>query len=75
MPVRRRCWLPLLAFAFALDVAAQTDYRPSRENLAARRWFQDAKFGLFIHWGIYSLLGDGEWVMNNRRIRAQDYEK
>ncbi len=75
MLVRRRCWLPLLAFAFALDVAAQTDYRPSRENLAARRWFQDAKFGIFIHWGIYSLLGDGEWVMNNRRIRAQDYEK
>ena len=67
--------LPILALAFSLGVVAQTDYRPSRDNLEARRWFQEAKFGLFIHWGIYSLLGDGEWVMNNRRIRARDYEK
>jgi alpha-L-fucosidase len=51
------------------------DYVPAPENLEARRWFQDAKFGLFVHWGVYSVLGDGEWVMNNRRIPARDYEK
>lgn len=44
-------------------------------NLAARQWFQDAKFGLFIHWGVYSLLQDGEWVMQNRKIPIVDYEK
>ena len=32
-------------------------------------------FGLFVHWGVYSVLGDGEWVMNNRRIRRPGYEK
>jgi len=31
--------------------------------------------GLFIHWGIYSVLGDGEWVMNNRKITVAEYEK
>ena len=69
--------LRLLALA-ALLLAAPAranDYAPAPENLEARRWFQDAKFGLFVHWGVYSVLGDGEWVMNNRRIPARDYEK
>ena len=35
-------------------------YSPTKENLEAREWFQNAKFGLFIHWGVYSVLGDGE---------------
>jgi len=54
---------------------AQTGYQPAPANLEARRWFQDAKFGLFIHWGVYSVLGDGEWVMNQRKIPIRDYEK
>ena len=41
---------------------------------SARAWFADAKIGLFVHWGIYSLLADGEWVMNNRGISAAEYE-
>jgi alpha-L-fucosidase len=53
----------------------QSTYQPSPANLEARRWFQDAKFGLFIHWGVYSVLGDGEWVMNNRKLTVEEYEK
>ncbi len=56
-------------------ILAQENYIPSKENLEARQWFQDAKFGLFIHWGVYSILGDGEWVMNNQNISIDDYEK
>ena len=44
------------------------------ERAAARVWFQDAKLGMFIHWGVYSLLGQGEWVMQNRRIPVTSYE-
>ena len=58
-----------------LPVLAQEGYQPAPANLAARRWFQEARFGLFIHWGVYSVLGDGEWVMNNRHIRVAEYEK
>ncbi len=54
---------------------AQNEYVPSKENLEAREWFEDAKFGLFIHWGVYSVLGDGEWVMNNQNISVDSYEK
>ncbi len=50
-------------------------YQPTPENLEAREWFQKAKFGLFIHWGVYSVLGDGEWVMNNQNISIENYEK
>jgi alpha-L-fucosidase len=41
----------------------------------AMQWWQDAKLGLFIHWGLYSLLGRGEWVMHNEQIPAQEYAR
>ncbi len=61
--------------ALLLAVALPAEYKPAAANLAARQWFQDAKFGLFVHWGVYSVLGDGEWVMNNRKIPLAEYEK
>ena len=39
-----------------------------------RSWVND-RFGMFIHWGIYSLLGRGEWVMFNEKIPVEEYEK
>jgi alpha-L-fucosidase len=42
---------------------------------AAREWFADAKFGLFMHYGLYSLLGRGEWVMLRERIPVAEYVK
>lgn len=63
-------------FLATLPMAAPAQtYKPSESNLKARQWFQDSKFGLFIHWGVYSVLGDGEWVMNNKKITVADYEK
>jgi len=56
-------------------LSAQQNYQPSEENLDNRQWFQEARFGMFIHWGVYSLLGDGEWVMNIQRIDRNTYEK
>jgi alpha-L-fucosidase len=61
--------------ARALRGADTAPYRPAPENLRAREWFQDAKFGLFIHWGVYSVLGNGEWVMNNTKMSVSEYEK
>ncbi len=60
---------------------AQKDYKPSPENLKNREWFQDAKYGLFIHWGVYSIMagagdkGIAEWVMNQKKIPISAYEK
>jgi len=38
-------------------------------------WFVRARYGLFIHYGLYSLLGRGEWVMNREGIPRDEYRK
>ena len=68
-------YILLLLFFVSLFSNAQQNYSPSIENIEARKWFEEAKFGLFIHWGVYSILGDGEWVMNNQNISINEYEK
>ena len=65
----------LLIFLNVSPLFSQESYSPTAENIEARKWFEDAKFGLFIHWGVYSVLGDGEWVMNNQNISVDSYEK
>jgi alpha-L-fucosidase len=65
----------LVSLIFTSSLVFAQWYKPPVENLKAREWFQDAKFGLFIHWGVYSVLEDGEWVMNNRKITVEEYEK
>ncbi len=44
-------------------------------HAAARAWFAEANFGLFIHYGLYSLLGRHEWVMYREAIPLADYEQ
>ena len=46
-----------LFLVLSTSISAQ-NYVPSPENMEARTWFQDARFGLFVHWGVYSILGD-----------------
>ena len=65
----------LILIVFTQNIFSQTNYIPTKENLEARKWFQEARFGLFIHWGVYSVLGDGEWVMNNQNISIDEYKK
>ena len=58
----------------ALTAFSQT-YVPAPENLQARKEFQDNKFGIFLHWGIYSMTARGEWYMNDRNIHRDEYAK
>ena len=49
------------------------------------KWFREAKFGLFIHWGLYAvpagtwkgqqIQGIGEWIMNRAKIPVKEYEQ
>ncbi len=62
--------------SISISVAsAQTNYQPGPENLRARQEFQDAKFGMFIHWGVYSVLGNGEWIFHDRKFTVREYER
>jgi len=38
-------------------------------------WFRQARFGMFVHFGLYALLGRGEWVMYREGIAREEYEK
>jgi len=70
----KKILLAALIIATALSSIAQS-YTPAATNLQARTTFQDNKYGMFIHWGLSSVLGDGEWVMNNRNIKKEDYTR
>ncbi len=52
---------------------------PAQDEAADRarrmKWWRDAKFGMFIHWGLYSVLGRHEWVMENEGIPVAEYEQ
>lgn len=65
----------LFTFLISFVSYSQINYQPSKDNLAARKWFEDSRFGLFVHWGVYSVLGDGEWVMNQQKLSIDEYEK
>ncbi len=42
---------------------------------AALKWFADAKFGLFMHYGVYSIMAQGEWVQFRKKIHVAEYAK
>jgi len=46
-----------------------------RDRERRLKWFREARFGMFIHWGLYAQLGRHEWVMNRERIPLKEYEK
>lgn len=66
--------MAVLALAWVPAMLGQ-GYQPTAANLESRQWFQDAKFGMFIHWGVYSVPGDGEWYMENHHVPVAEYEK
>lgn len=53
----------------------QQGYIPSEDNIKARSEFQDNKFGIFLHFGLYSMLADGEWIMTNKNLNYKEYAK
>lgn len=65
--------LSILALS-VIPTYAQEDYVPAPENLKARAEFEDMRFGVFLHWGIYSMFAQGEWYLNYGPD-AQEYAK
>jgi hypothetical protein len=49
------------------------EYQTSETNFTYRRWFQEARLDMFIHWEIYENLGRGEWVLHNDTILLSEY--
>jgi alpha-L-fucosidase len=45
------------------------------EKVDRMQWWSEARFGMFIHWGLYALPARHEWVMSNEQISKKDYKK
>ena len=71
--------LLLGTMAFAPARAAEQAAKPAVETPAQRaarmKWWREARFGMFIHWGIYAVPADGEWYMTNHHVPLAEYEK
>ncbi|MBM3787132.1 MAG: hypothetical protein FJW30_22475 [Acidobacteria bacterium] len=63
--------------AFALTMAALVaqPHTPPVDQSERTRWFRDAKFGIFIHWGPYSVIGRHEWARHRLRIPQPEYDR
>ena len=42
--------------------------------LERTRWFRQARFGMFIHFGLYAIPGRGEWIRSNEKMTIEDYQ-
>jgi len=71
----------IICLLTSFGLKAQEGYVPTQENLDNREWFQDNKYGLFVHWGVYSIMAGGgdegiaEWIMERKNIPIVQYEK
>lgn len=54
----------LMASAQTAPTPQATHYTPTPENIKAREAFSDSRFGIFLHWGLYSMFAQGEWYLN-----------
>ncbi|MDI9586209.1 MAG: alpha-L-fucosidase [Acidobacteriota bacterium] len=71
----------LATFLMALPAAAEEETREQKD--ARMKWWREARFGMFIHWGLYAVPagtwngkqigGIGEWIMHQAKIPVKDY--
>jgi len=77
--ISRRDYLKTMgagAMVAASNLSSSAGPSPDEQQDRERRmrWWHDAKFGMFIHWGLYSVLGRHEWVMEMEGIPVAEYE-
>ncbi|MDR1951783.1 MAG: alpha-L-fucosidase [Bacteroidales bacterium] len=67
--------LLLLLTAYLLNGCCNTKTTPLTEQTVDHSWFEEARFGLFVHFGPYSVLCDGEWIMQNKPYHVDAYSR
>ena len=65
-----------LLFVASLSSLSAQGYQPSEEVRRSQQEFSEDRFGIFIHWGIYSMYAQGEWYLQNAQgIQRDEYAK
>lgn len=65
----------LLVAVMSVAVSAAQSDHPSISSPERTQWFRDAKFGMFIHWGPYAVIGRHEWARHRFQIRQAEYDR
>ena len=75
MQTKFKLFLTLMAFAWTCSSFAQITKvsAPAIQNHPDMQWWQEARFGMFIHWGVYSIPGRGEWLMYQEHVPISEY--
>jgi len=74
--ISRRTYMAMLSAAAAPTIGyARTAAGTAADRERRMKWWHEAKFGMFIHWGLYSVRGRHEWVMENEGIPVSEYQK
>lgn len=71
----KRLFFIIACFCLLSTTMQAQKYVPTPENLQNRKEFAESRFGIFLHWGLYSMFAQGEWYMNNANINAKEYAK
>ena len=77
---------PSVSAQSAAPVTSSSDADETKEQRDARmKWWRESRFGMFIHWGVYSvpagvyhgtnISGIGEWIQNRAKIPLAEYQK
>ena len=64
-----------LLFTSLLFSQNSNDFALTSDKVDRMQWWSEARFGMFIHWGLYALPARHEWVMSNEQISKKNYEK
>lgn len=70
-----RMVIAITALCLGAGPLSAQSYQPTASNLQAREAFRDHGLGIFLHWGLYSLYAQGEWYLNNPKIKHAEYAK
>lgn len=68
-------FLLLIVFFSQQVIQAQLPKETEAQKTARMKWWTDARFGMFIHWGLYALPARHEWVKNAERMTNEQYQK
>jgi len=60
---------------YAEAQSTQSSATPPPEHDRRIQWWRQAKFGMFVHWGLYSILGRDAWAMGDEDIPLHEYER
>ncbi len=71
----KKIYLFIALLFCSIQVSFGQTYQPTQEILQAREKFNDYRFGIFLHWGIYSMFAQGEWYMTNKQLDCEEYAK